>query len=172
MLSYKNLIESINFTRNLSNVKNQLCVGNVLTTMWYINFDFETSIFFFFIKILRLKNVDWFYFLPEIKRGTHPNISKKSPLYFRCWGVVITFPTKSWQFLKNFLRRLNNLLNWKIPKNTNCWTRSEVIWASPPLGPLLQTLYNYVFGLDAVQKTKKTEQNVNELSGALRKCSF
>ena len=52
--------------------------------------------FCFFIKILRLKNVDWFYFLPEIKRGTNPNISKKSPLYFRCWGVVITFPTKSW----------------------------------------------------------------------------
>ena len=82
------------FQRQASIVCRKRTYNHVIYQYWL----WDVYIFVFFIKILRLKNVDWFYFLPEIKRGTHSNISKKSPLYFRCWGVVITFPTKSCLF--------------------------------------------------------------------------
>ena len=46
--------------------------------------------------------------------------------------------------------------------------RRSVIFLA--LSTLLETLY--VFGLDAVQKTMKTEKNVNELFGPPEKRSF
>ena len=56
----------------------------------------------------------------------------------------------------------------KLFKKTNCWACSDVVLSitTTPTDTL------YVFGLDAVQTTKKPEQNVNELFGLLRKRNF
>ena len=74
-------------------------------------------------------------------------------------------------FFWKLLRRLQRHLltgKWNCFKKTNWRARSDVVFSITTT----HTDTLYVFRLDAVQKTKKTELNVNELFGPPRKRSF